>query len=101
MSLYSRARDLDPGFAIARARLALMHVLVRRDVRHVGWPSRAGARGSGDRAPAAPGLAEAREALASYWILKGDAARAIEELRLALDAFPNSADLRVALGGAL
>jgi tetratricopeptide (TPR) repeat protein len=47
------------------------------------------------------GLAEAREALASYWILKGDAAKAIEELRLALDAFPNSAELRVALGGAL
>ena len=48
-----------------------------------------------------PGLAEAREALATYWILKGEVANAIEELGLALDAFPNSADLRVALGKAL
>ena len=101
VSLYSRARDLDPGFATARARLALMHVLSAATY-DTSDGRREQARVEAEIAlRRRPGLAEAREALASYWILKGDAARAIEELRLARDAFPNSADLRVALGGAL
>jgi serine/threonine-protein kinase len=101
VSLYTQARDLDPGFATARARLALMHTLSaatydtsdgRREQARV--EAEIALRGS-------PGLPEAREALAAYWMLKGDAPKAIEELTPALDVSPNSADLRVALGGAL
>jgi TolB-like protein/Flp pilus assembly protein TadD len=101
VSLYSRARDLDPGFAIARARLALMHT------RSAATYDTTDGRREQARVEAEialrrrPRLGEAREALASYWMLKGDAAKAIEELGLALDAIPNSADLRVALGSAL
>ncbi len=101
VSLYSRARDLDPGFATARARLALMHTLSAATYDTTDG-RREQARVEAEIAlRRRPGLAEAREALASYWILKGDAPKAIEELGLVLDAFPNNADLRVALGSAL
>jgi TolB-like protein/Flp pilus assembly protein TadD len=101
VSLYSRARDLDPGFATARARLALMHTLSASTYDTTDG-RREQARVEAEIAlRRRPGLAEAREALATYWILKGEVANAIEELGLALDAFPNSADLRVALGKAL
>jgi serine/threonine-protein kinase len=101
VSLYSRARDLDPGFMTARARLALMHTLSAATF-DTSDGRREQARVEAEIAlRRRPDLAEAREALASYWMLKGDAARAIEELRLAVDTFPNNADLRVALGGAL
>ena len=101
VSLYSRARDLDPGFATARARLALMHTLSAATYDTTDG-RREQARVEAEIAlRRRPGLAEAREALASYWTLKGDVAKAIEELGLALVAFPNSADLRVALGKAL
>jgi TolB-like protein/Tfp pilus assembly protein PilF len=100
-ALYSQARDLDPRFASARARLALMHALAaaaydtaaaRREQAHV-------------EAEAAlrlePGLPEAHEALASVWALEGDLPKAIEELRLALDSAPNSVERRVALADLL
>ncbi|HUP36101.1 MAG TPA: protein kinase [Candidatus Limnocylindria bacterium] len=98
--LYAQARDLDPGFAAARARLALMHTLAaatydtteaRRE--HARLEAEAALR-------LRPGLPEAHEALASYWSLEGNAARAAEELGLALEGFPNSADLHLALGSA-
>ena len=101
VSLYSQARDRDPGFAMAHARLALMHTISARTYDTTDG-RREQARVEAETAlRRRPGLAEAREALASYWMLKGDAAKAIEELGLAVAAFPNSADLRVALGGAL
>jgi len=101
VALYSRARDLDPGFAMARARLALMHAA------SAGTFDTTDGRREQARVEAEaalrrlPGLAEAREALASYWILKGDAAKAIEELGPAVAASPNDANLRLALGSAL
>ncbi|HEY7436466.1 MAG TPA: protein kinase [Methylomirabilota bacterium] len=100
-ALYTRARDLDPRFALARARLALMHTLAaaaydttkaRRDQARVEAETALRLQ---------PGLPEAHEALASYWQLNGDLAKAIEELGLALEGFPHSADLRLALGGVL
>jgi TolB-like protein/tetratricopeptide (TPR) repeat protein len=101
VSFYSQARDLDPGFATARARLALMHTLAAATYDTTDG-RREQARVEAELALRRhPGLVEAREALASYWILKGDAAKAIEELELALETVANSADLRVALGGAL
>jgi serine/threonine-protein kinase len=101
VSLYSQARDLDPGFATARARLALMHTLSAATY-DTSDGRREQARLEAEIAlRRSPGLVEAREALASYWILKGDAAKAIEEVRRALDAAPNRADLRVVLGSAL
>jgi len=101
VSLYSRARELDPGFAMAHARLALMHATSagtydttdgRREQARVEAETALRRR---------PGLAEARRALASYWILKGDAAKAVEELGPAVAAYPNDASLRMALGEAL
>jgi tetratricopeptide (TPR) repeat protein len=97
-ALYSRARDLDPRFALARARLALMHTRAaaaydtteaRRDQARVEAQTALRLR---------PGLPEAHEALASYWQLNRAPAKAIEELGLALERFPHSADLHVALG---
>ncbi|HEU4523666.1 MAG TPA: protein kinase [Gemmatimonadales bacterium] len=101
VALYSRARDLDPGFAMARARLALMHAASARTFDTTDG-RREQARVEAEAAlRRRPGLAEAREALASYWILKGNAAKAIEELGLAVATYPNDATLRVALGDAL
>lgn len=97
VSLYSRARDLDPGFATARARLALMHTLAATTY-DTTEERREQARMEAEIAlRLRPGLPEAHEALASYWVLRGDMAKAADELGLALQAFPGSADLRVAL----
>jgi TolB-like protein/Flp pilus assembly protein TadD len=97
-SLYSQARDLDPDFALARARLALMH----------NWSSwlydTTAARREQARLEAEtalrlrPGLAEAHEALANYWEGRPDLARAIEERKLAIRGLPGSAELRQDLG---
>ena len=98
-ALYTRARDLDPRFALARARLALMHTLAaaaydttqaRRDQARVEAETALRLQ---------PGLPEAHQALASHWQLNGDLAKAIEELGLALEGFPHSADLHITLGG--
>jgi TolB-like protein/Flp pilus assembly protein TadD/tRNA A-37 threonylcarbamoyl transferase component Bud32 len=98
MSLYSRARDLDPRFAAARARLALMHTLAAATY-DTTEGRREQARVEAEIAlRLRPDLPEPHEALASYWSLRGDAAKSIEELGLALAAFPNSADLRRAHG---
>jgi serine/threonine-protein kinase len=100
-ALYTRARDLDPRFALARARLALMHTLAaaaydttkaRRD--HARVEAETALR-------LQPGLPEAHEALASYWQLNGDLAKTIEELGLAIESFPHRADLHLALGNVL
>jgi tetratricopeptide (TPR) repeat protein len=100
-SLYSQARDLDPGFATARARLALMHMLAA-----VTYDSTVARREQARlEAEAAlrlrPGLAEGHEALAYYRDLGGDPDGAIEELGLALAGLPNSAHLRMLRGNML
>jgi len=101
VSLYSRARDLDPGFATARARLALMHTLSAATY-DTTEGRREQARVEAEIAlRLRPGLPEAHEALASYWVLKGDVAKALAELGMALEVLPNSADLRIALSETL
>ena len=100
-SLYSQARDLDPRFAGARARLALMHTLAATTY-DTTEARREQARLEAEAAlRLRPGLPEAHEALAYYWDLKGDLAKAIEELGLALQGLPNSVDLRLVLGNML
>ena len=97
-SLYTQARDLDPGFAVARARLALMHTLsaVMYDTSEA---RREQARLEAEAAlRLQPGLAEAHEALANYWERRGELDKSIQESRLAIQGFPNNADLRITLG---
>jgi TolB-like protein/Flp pilus assembly protein TadD len=97
-SLYSRARDLDPGFAVARARLALMHT-VSAATYDTTEARREQARLEAETAlRLRPGLPEAHEALGNYWDRRGDLASAIDESKRALEGFPNSADLRLGLG---
>jgi TolB-like protein/Flp pilus assembly protein TadD len=97
-SLYTQARDLDPEFAAARARLALVHTSAAATY-DTSAARREQARLEAEAAlRLQPGLAEAHEALAYYWDLGGNPAKAIEELGLALRGYPNSADLRMALG---
>ena len=69
-SFFARARERDPDFAAARARLALSHLALGRYDRTSRGPNRP-ARGGG-RAAARARTAEAHEALASYWSLRGE-----------------------------
>ncbi len=101
ISLYARARDLDPGFALARARLALMHTLAAGSYDPTDG-RREQARVEAEIAlRLSPGLPEGHEALGSYWQLREDPANAIAEFGRAVEASPTSAELRLALGGAL
>jgi eukaryotic-like serine/threonine-protein kinase len=96
-SYYARARELDPAFATARARLALAQLALapfgqtnaRRDQGRL-------------EAEAAlrlqPGIPEGHEALASYWMLRGERLNAIAELGLALAGQPNAPHLFYRLG---
>jgi serine/threonine-protein kinase len=98
-SLFARATELDPNFAVARARLASSHIAivanagdrtlqVRRDQARL-------------EAEAAlrleSGLAEAHSALGHYWVLEGDHLEAVGQLEQALNGFPNSGDLHLRL----
>lgn len=98
-TFYSRARELDPGFAIARARLA---VTLMRGASTFDTTSarREQGRLEAERAlRLSPGLSEAHQALAEYWGWRGmDIPRSIAEQELALLGKPNSAEMHVALG---
>lgn len=101
MSLYSQARDIDPRFAQARARLALMHALAAATY-DATEARREQARVEAEAAlRLGPPLPEAYEALAYSWALEGDPTRAIEQLERGLEAFPHSADLRLRFGSML
>jgi tetratricopeptide (TPR) repeat protein len=98
-SLYWRARELDPAFAVARARLALTHMYSA--LHYDSAPSRREqARLEAETAlRLQPRLPEAHEALMLYWAFDGkDTVRSLEELRLALEGSPDSANLHVTLG---
>jgi TolB-like protein/tetratricopeptide (TPR) repeat protein len=101
VSLYARARDLDPGFALARARLALMHTLAAKAYDPSEGRREQARVEAGIALRLHPGLPEGHEALAAYWLLRDSVATAIAELGSALEAFPNSAELRMELGDAL
>jgi eukaryotic-like serine/threonine-protein kinase len=95
-SFYSRARDVDPDFALARALLAITY-------RYDRLQRQSGAQAEQMRIEAEaamridPGLAEAHDALAWYWWLTGDAEREVAELRLAIERSPNVATYRIRL----
>jgi len=99
-SFYARARETDPGFAAARASLAMSHLgLATND--------RTGARRGQARLEAEAALrlqsgnSEAHEALASYWLLEEEPVKAIDELERALAGRPNAAHLHARLGTSL
>ena len=95
-ALYSRARELDPTFAQARARLAVMHMLstaydtteVRREQARIEAETALRLR---------PGTPDAHLALAYYWDARQDAAQATRELERAIAAFPQNAELHMGL----
>lgn len=100
-ALYSRSRDADPGFAAARARLALMHMLAAATYDTTA-ARRAQARVEAEAAlRLEPRLPEAHEALASSWAMEGDVPKAIAELGRALAVAPNRATPHEALAAIL
>jgi DNA-binding SARP family transcriptional activator/tetratricopeptide (TPR) repeat protein len=100
-SLLATARELDPDFAIARAHLAMMHMVA------AALYDRTQARRDQARLEAEtalrlqPDLPEAHDALARYWFAQQDLTRFIEHLRLALAGFPNRSMLHLSLALAL
>lgn len=100
-ALYSRARDADPRFAAARARLAMMHTLAATTYDTTA-ARRAQARVEAEAAlRLEPRLPDAHEALASSWAMEGNATNAIAELGRALEVAPNRADPHQALADIL
>ena len=95
IKLYEQARDLDPGFALARARLSILisHAYQSTD------PARTvEARAEAEEAlRLRPALGEARLALA-YTYFRGprDYDRALKELERAAEMLPNSAEVPLA-----
>jgi len=101
VSFYSQARQLDPSFAVARARLAMM--LMRAAATYdTTMARRDQARIEAEEAlRLEPGLFEAHAALASYWGWQGlDTEKAVSELVRALETAPHQPDLHVRLGDA-
>ena len=97
-ALYSKARDLDPDFAVARAKLAMTHMLSSA-MYDTSQARRDQARLEAEAALRLdPALFEAREALWFYWLGKGDQAKAIEALEEGLRVSPNQPALKLSLG---
>jgi len=109
-SLYSRAIALDPGFALARARLAVVHAACRaggsRDCYRRGIEDRPADRLEQIRTGAMaalqlqPRLADAHLAMGLYWEQREDPERALAEYELARDDMRNSGELHAAMGRA-
>jgi len=91
--LYQGAIDLDPGFALARARLSLCASALVNWGAGARWeePSRAEAE---EALRLQPQLGEARLALSHHylWVAR-DYDRALAELSLAVELLPNSAEV--------
>jgi TolB-like protein len=97
-SLFARARDLDPNFAMARSRLAWLHIFSALKYDPT-MGRREQARIEAETALRIhPGLAEAHEALAAYWdVGRKDYEKSIAQLKLAQAGWPNNVDLRLGL----
>jgi eukaryotic-like serine/threonine-protein kinase len=94
-SYYAMAREVDPGFALARARLAWVHAAIALG----GDTTAARLEQARLEAEAAlrtdPALADAHAALASYWTLNGEHERAAEAQQRSVAAAQNRPDLRL------
>jgi eukaryotic-like serine/threonine-protein kinase len=96
-SYFVMARELDPDFALARARLAQMHLQIAQKY------DTTSARLDQTRLEAEaalrldPDLPEAHIALAFFYRMGNDHARAAAQLQLAVDAAPFRSDLRLPL----
>jgi TolB-like protein len=96
-AFYSQARSLDRSFALARARLAVSHMLSATTY------DTTPARRDQGRLEAEVALRmdsllpEAHEALAAYWKRDGNPQKAIDELQAGLRATPNYIDLIVTM----
>lgn len=109
-SLYTRALALDSGFALARARLAIVYAECRtggsRDCYRSSLDSRRRNRLGDIRAQAEaalrqnPELADAHFAMGLYWEQREDPARALTEYKLALDDLGQDGALHSAIGRA-
>jgi eukaryotic-like serine/threonine-protein kinase len=99
-SHYARARDIDPNFGLARARLAI--TLIEGAAGDTSQARHEQARLEAERAlRLEPGMPEARYALWRYWSSGGRALQeGVEELQRATAEHPNRADMRLALGEA-
>jgi DNA-binding SARP family transcriptional activator/TolB-like protein/Tfp pilus assembly protein PilF len=97
-SLLARARELDPDFAIARAHLAVTHLVAASRF------DRTQARRDQARLEAEaalrlqPDLLEAHDVLGMYWAAQQDLTKAIEHWRLALADFPNQGAMHLRIG---
>jgi eukaryotic-like serine/threonine-protein kinase len=95
LSYYAMARELDPGFALARARLAEVHaaIALRGDTTAA---RREQARLEAEAALRTdPGLAEAHAVLSTYWSLNRELEHAAEAQQRAVAAAQNRPDLRL------
>jgi tetratricopeptide (TPR) repeat protein len=101
VSYYSQARQLDPSFAVARARLAIMFMRAAATY-DTTTARREQARIEAEEALRLdPGLFEAHTALAVYWGWRElDTEKAVAGLLRALETAPHRADLHVRLGDA-
>jgi eukaryotic-like serine/threonine-protein kinase len=97
-SYYAMAREVDPGFALARARLASVHAATAL----AGDTAAARREQARLEAEAAlrtdPGLAEAHAVLSTYWHMSGDLEQAAEAQSRAVAAAQNRPDLRLTYG---
>jgi len=99
-SYFARARESDPDFAAARVGLAISHLALSRY-------DESSARLDQARIEAEtalrlqPGMPEAHEALASYWLRQNDPSKGTSELQQALVGRPNAPDLYRLLGSNL
>ena len=109
-SLYRRALALDSGFALARARLAIVYAACRRfgsrdcfrrNIEDRPVDRLEQIRTEAERALGQqPGLADAHLAMGLYWEQRNDLARALAEYELARRGLRESGTLHAAIGRA-
>jgi serine/threonine protein kinase/TolB-like protein/tetratricopeptide (TPR) repeat protein len=96
-SYHARAREIDPRFAAPRVGLAMSHLALARNDQTTARldPARLEAEAA---LRLQPGMPEAHEALATYWSLRKDDLKAVDELDRAVAGRPNVAHLHYLLG---